>query len=87
MILGFNAALRPRSFSIGGAMSMTTTTPDIRPLSSVTDLCALLRVSRAWFYEQTKQGLFPPPTHKVGRQHLWKRDVVVEWLRRKELMG
>jgi len=55
-------------------------TDDTEALLSLTDVLALLNVSRRTFFYMIKDGDFPPHTHKLRQAHRWQRAIVMEWL-------
>ena len=46
---------------------------------SIRDLCARLRVSRAYVYKLIAAGKFPRPV-KFGERSLWLSDEVDQWI-------
>ena len=54
-------------------------------LMTADDVAAMLGVSRAWVYEQSRRGLIPTVT--LGRYRRYRREAIEEWVLRIEREG
>lgn len=63
---------------------MTENTFTFSGLLTVKDVCAVIKMSRFWIYEQVEKGEFPAPL-KFGRSIRWKAEDVRQYLDKKEL--